>query len=108
MLTVTIRDLVYRIFFKKKYRSEKKILLGPFDHSEITYLFSAFRCALAADKARLEMSRSKFLDCGEMVSLSGLAKATLEDNHPCARMVPLRILDEDTELPEMKGPNTYR
>ena len=56
----------------------------------------------------MTMSKNKFLDCGEMVNLSGLAKASLEDNHPCARMIPLVLLDEDTEPPEMKGPNTYR
>ena len=77
------------------------------DRETLSYLPS-FRCALAADKAKLEMSRSKFLDCGEMVNLTGMAKAILEDNHPCARMVPLVIFDEETELPEMKGPNTYR
>ena len=71
-------------------------------------LLCFFRCVLAADKAKLEMARCKFLDSGEMVILAGLAKATLEDNHPCARMVPLVIFDEETELPEMKGPNTYR
>ena len=66
------------------------------------------RCVLVADKAKMEMARCKFLDSGEMVNLAGLAKATLEDNHPCARMIPLVIFDEETELPEMKGPNTYR
>ena len=60
-----------------------------------------------SDKARMTMSKNRFLDSGEMVNMSGSAKASLEDNHPCARMIPL-ILDNETEPPEMKGPNTYR
>ena len=66
------------------------------------------RCVLLADKGKLEMTRNKFLDCGEMLILGGQARSSLEDNHPCARMVPLIMLDEETDLPEMKGPNTYR
>ena len=66
------------------------------------------RCVLLTDKGKLEMSRNKFLDCGEMLILGGQARSSLEDNHPCARMVPLIVLDEETDLPEMKGPNTYR
>ena len=66
------------------------------------------RCVLLTDKGKLEMSRNKFLDCGEMLILGGQARSSLEDNHPCARMVPLVVLDEETDLPEMKGPNTYR
>ena len=54
------------------------------------------------------LSKSKFLDCGEMVVMSAFAKVSLEDNHPCTRMIPVVLLDEDTDPPEMMGPNTYR
>jgi len=66
------------------------------------------KCVTVSDKAKIMLSKSKFLDCGEMVVMSAFAKVSLEDNHPCTRMIPVVLLDEDTDPPEMMGPNTYR